>query len=770
MPDLMLIDAVHSEETRIVVMHNNRIEDFDLETENKRPLRDNIYLAQITRIEPSLQAAFVEYGGNRRGFLAFSEIHPDFYQIPIQDREELLREYAKEGDTEQEGNNIPEESENDSSRQTDDKPIEDIGNDTREETTEHHRIKKTNLLKKYKIQEVIKRRQVILVQVVKEERGNKGVALTTYLSLAGRYCILMPNTSRGEGGISRRITNQKDRQKLKKIVTEMNIEDNMGLIIRTAGSDRSKLEIKRDYEYLLRSWEKLRNITLKSIAPTLVYESGSLIKRSIRDLYNKDFEQILIEGDTAYKNAKEYMKMLIPSHARKIKLYKDNTPIFQSNGIEEQLATMFSPIVTMPSGGYIVINQTEALVAIDVNSGKFTKEHSIEKTALKTNLEAATEIARQMRLRDLAGLIVIDFIDMEEKQNNYAVERKLKEALKSDRSKIQIGRISHFGLLEMSRQRMRTGFLEGSSNHCNHCNGTGMIRSIDSCSLHILRLLKQESLKDRTHQQITVKVAPKIATYILNQKRASLSEIEKESPYQIVINADDTLGIMQMIFCDSQNPAHDKIISMDGTSDDTVKTKKKSNARHNNMQNTPKNKNKKSTVKNKKNNPISKNSHKIKTTETEKKGKKISDIPRKESPSDIPRKESPSDIPRKESPSDIPRKKSPSDIPRKESPSDIPRKKSPSDIPRKKSPSDIPRKESPSDIPRKESPSDIPRKESPSDIPQKESPSDIPQKESPMETKSNSNIEHPSTKSNIDTHTNKEEKNTKQKKSGWWKR
>ena len=555
MTEKMLIDAAHSEETRVVVMHGNQIEEFDFESENKRPIRGNVYLAQITRVEPSLQAAFVEYGGNRHGFLAFNEIHPDFYQIPLSDREKLIQAqveaHSEDDDNDDltvsssasDGNNY-EDSEDDSG-DTPSMDVEDIGGDAHEEASRSRSLRE--LSRKYKIQEVIKRRQVILVQAVKEERGNKGAALTTYLSLAGRYCVLMPNTAKG-GGVSRKINNINDRKKLKKITEKLDVPQGMGLIIRTAGAQRTAVEIKRDFEYLMRMWKNIRELTLESSAPSLVYEEGSLIKRSIRDLYHKDFEEILIEGEDSYKNAKEYMKLLMPSHARKIKLFKKDEALFQETGIEDQLSAMFNPVVPLPSGGYLVINPTEALVSVDVNSGRSTKEHSVEKTALKTNLEAATEIARQMRLRDLAGLLVIDFIDMDENRNNRAVERRIKDALKKDRARIQVGKISPFGLLEMSRQRMRSGVLEGSSEHCSHCNGTGMVRSIESRALHVLRRIEQEavSLKDQNDKTIEVKVPRKVAEYILNYKRTHLVTIESNSGCLIVVSSDEALNAMEM--------------------------------------------------------------------------------------------------------------------------------------------------------------------------------------------------------------------------------
>ncbi|MBO9418872.1 Rne/Rng family ribonuclease [Labrenzia sp. R4_2] len=642
MANKMLIDAGHPEETRVVVVRGNRVEEFDFEAANRKQLRGNIYLAKVTRVEPSLQAAFVEYGGNRHGFLAFSEIHPDYYQIPVADREALLAAEAAErqpDETEQEekpkrrrrsraarnesdGDTVasekveaadedgsdPEahtdsdleatesvaadsndeadadavsdgetadentvdaqspdadadaetasdENEDDAKpararrrrrRKSDveaassddagdngDDEVESVGaEDALEEVPE----RRAPMRKQYKIQEVIKRRQIILVQVVKEERGNKGAALTTYLSLAGRYSVLMPNTARG-GGISRKITQPTDRKRLKKIATELDVPEGMGVILRTAGASRTKAEIKRDFEYLMRLWENVRELTLKSSAPSLVYEEGSLIKRSIRDLYNKDIDEVSVAGDEGYREAKDFMRMLMPSHAKNVQPYRDPSPLFIRYGVEPQLDAMFSPHVTLKSGGYIVINQTEALVSIDVNSGKSTREHNIEDTALQTNLEAAEEVTRQLRLRDLAGLVVIDFIDMEESKNNRAVERKLKDCLKNDRARIQVGRISHFGLLEMSRQRLRTGVLESSTTPCPHCQGTGMIRSVESVALHVLRSIEDNLLKGATHDLI-IRTSAEVALYILNQKRSNLFDLEVRFLVGIEVQAD----------------------------------------------------------------------------------------------------------------------------------------------------------------------------------------------------------------------------------------
>ena len=585
MANKMLIDASHPEETRVVVVRGNRVEEFDFEAANRKQLRGNIYLAKVTRVEPSLQAAFVEYGGNRHGFLAFSEIHPDYYQIPVADREALLAEdmradrdadfgdddkpaksakpnrtrgKAKEAtDADSVSSEPAEEAESaeteDAEASADESPSEngegpvEVGSDD-DQTIEHvgggdaledvpERPRQSR--RQYKIQEVIKRRQILLVQVVKEERGNKGAALTTYLSLAGRYSVLMPNTGRG-GGISRKITNIADRKRLKAIAQELEVPDGMGVILRTAGAARTKPEIKRDFEYLMRAWETVRETTLQSTAPTLVYEEGSLVKRAIRDLYNKDIDEVIVAGEESYKDAKDFMRMLMPSHAKNVKPYRETTPIFAKFGVEAQLDAMFSSQVTLKSGGYIVINQTEALVAIDVNSGRSTREHNIEDTAVRTNLEAADEVARQLRLRDLAGLIVIDFIDMEENRNNRAVERRLKDALKNDRARIQVGRISPFGLMEMSRQRIRTGVLEGSTVVCPHCVGSGMVRATPSVALHVLRSVEELLLKSATHH-VTVKARGDIALYVLNQKRMHLRSLEETFLVNITVLGDDSL-------------------------------------------------------------------------------------------------------------------------------------------------------------------------------------------------------------------------------------
>ena len=644
----MLIDATHAEETRVVVVDGNKVEEFDFESENKRQLAGNIYLAKVTRVEPSLQAAFVDYGGNRHGFLAFSEIHPDYYQIPVADREALLEEeraYAEQQRAREDDDEKPKKSSSrrSSSRskaakaKTDDAvtsseeisgmetieldegagagdeeglspmetvaetPVEepeedsagteaaesegksadkdaksgeddhnhdhshddnDNGNgsskgrssskrsdaaskdDTIEsvaddDDTDDIRPPRKPRPRRNKIQEVIKVRQILLVQVVKEERGNKGAALTTYLSLAGRYCVLMPNTARG-GGISRKITNAADRKKLKEIASEIDVPKGAGLIVRTAGAKRTKSEIKRDYEYLQRLWEQIRELTLKSIAPAKIYEEGNLIKRSIRDLYNRDIDEVHVEGEAGYRVAKDFMKMIMPSHAKNVKHYADQMPLFARYQVESYLSSMFNPTVQLKSGGYIVIGVTEALVAIDVNSGRATKEGSIEETALKTNLEAAEEVARQLRLRDLAGLIVIDFIDMDERKNNNAVEKKLKDKLKSDRARIQVGRISGFGLLEMSRQRLRPGMIEATTQACPACHGTGLIRSDDNLALSILRQIEEEGVRRRS-REVLVKCPVGIANFLMNQKREHVAQIEMRYGLSVRIEGDPVL-------------------------------------------------------------------------------------------------------------------------------------------------------------------------------------------------------------------------------------
>jgi len=521
----LLIDAHQPEETRVVLLNGNKIEEFDYENNNNKQLKGNVYLAKVTRVEPSLQAAFVEYGGNRQGFLAFSEIHPDYYRIPIEDREALEAEDSAE--------TSPEE----------DEPQEEDGNGPvtldGEDDTGSQRKSNQAALRRYKIQEVITRKQILLVQVVKEERGNKGAALTTYLSLAGRYCVLMPNSNRG-GGVSRKITNIADRKRLKSVVNDLEVPKGMAVIVRTAGAKRTKTEIKRDYSYLSKLWDDIRSKTLQSEAPSLINEEGSLVKRAIRDIYTNDVDEVLVEGEDSYKTAKAHMKMLIPSHAKRVIKHDGGAHLFQAHNVEPQLDNIHHNEVVLKSGGYLVINQTEALVAIDVNSGKATRERNIEETALKTNLEAADEVGRQLRLRDLSGLIVIDFIDMEDTRNQHTVERRLKDALRPDRARIQVGSISHFGLLEMSRQRLRPSLVESVSQTCPHCEGTGRVRSVNSSALQVLRIIEEEA-SQRSATEMTIYVHSTIALYILNQKRASLAEIEQQSGCTVMLMADDTL-------------------------------------------------------------------------------------------------------------------------------------------------------------------------------------------------------------------------------------
>ncbi|MEQ3644333.1 MAG: ribonuclease E/G [Paracoccus sp. (in: a-proteobacteria)] len=552
----MLIDATHAEETRVVVVDGTKVEEFDFETANRRQIAGNIYLAKITRVEPSLQAAFVDYGGNRHGFLAFAEIHPDYYQIPAADREALKAE--ERADAEAQEAQEAEEERGRSRRKpraeavdaSDETTTDDAGQDATdkddeiesvadEDVTEEVRAPRKPRARRYKIQEVVKVRQIMLVQVVKEERGNKGAALTTYLSLPGRYCVLMPNTARG-GGISRKITNAADRKKLKDIAGELDVPKGAGLIIRTAGSERTRMEIRRDYEYLLRLWEQIRDLTFKSIAPAAIYEEGDLIKRNIRDLYSKDIDEVLVEGERGYQQARDFMQMIMPTHADSVKHYQDQMPLFARFQVESYLAGMFNPVVQLKSGGYIVIGITEALVAIDVNSGRATKEGSIEETALKTNLEAADEVARQLRLRDLAGLIVIDFIDMDERRNNAAVEKRIKDKLKSDRARIQIGRISGFGLMEMSRQRLRPGMLESTTQPCAHCHGTGLIRSDDSLALTILRAIEDEGTRKRS-REVLVKAPVAVANFLMNAKREHVAGIEARYGLSVRVEADPAL-------------------------------------------------------------------------------------------------------------------------------------------------------------------------------------------------------------------------------------
>ncbi len=542
----MLIDATHAEETRVVVLNGSRLEHFDFESSTKKQLKGNIYLAKVTRVEPSLQAAFVEYGGNRHGFLSFNEIHPDYYQIPIADREALTAEEASLDDqddaadapdeadaADQDGDGEAASDDDDSSRI--DTDFEEVGGDDVEEIV----ARRVRPRRNYRIQEVVKRRQILLIQVVKEERGTKGAALTTYISLAGRYCVLVPNTSRG-GGISRKIANPEDRKRLRAIANELPVAEGVGVILRTAGMERSKAEIKRDFTYLVKLWESIRQLTFTSIAPALIHEEASLINRTLRDLYDKEIDEVLVEGEDGYRMAKEFMRMLIPSHARRIKAYSDTTPLFHRFQVEGMIDAFHSSTVHLKSGGYIVINPTEALVAIDVNSGRATRERNIEETATKTNLEAAEEIARQLRLRDLAGLIVIDFIDMENSRNVRNVERCVKDATKSDRARIQLGRISHFGLMEMSRQRLRSSLLEASSQVCPHCEGSGHIRSTESTALHVLRAIEEEGMLLRS-DEITVQIPGDVALYILNQKRTALVEIEKRYDFSVILESEDSL-------------------------------------------------------------------------------------------------------------------------------------------------------------------------------------------------------------------------------------
>ena len=532
----MLIDATHVEETRVVIVDGTKLDELDIETSTKKQLKGNIYLAKVARVEPSLQAAFVDYGGNRHGFLAFNEIHPDYYQIPVADREalkEALLAEDKDDDHETEADAETETAEDDES---DERIVETVSENEADEVA----ARRFKQIKKYKIQEVIHRGQVLLVQVIKEERGNKGAALTTYLSLAGRYCVLMPNNARG-GGVSRKITNAADRKRLKGIVSKLPLPTGMSVIVRTAGKERTSLEIKRDYDYLIKTWVQIRDTTMESSAPALIHEEGNLIKRALRDMYTRDIEEILIEGESEYKMARDFMKMLTPSHAKKVKLYKDETiPLFFRYQVEAQLEALHSNIVQLKSGAYLVMDQTEALVAIDVNSGRATKERNIEETALKTNLEAADEIARQLRLRDMAGLVVIDFIDMEEARNNHAIERRMKEALKRDRARVQMGRITGFGLMELSRQRLHSSFIETSYSVCPHCRGKGMIRSTQSASIHTLHVLEEESMKLR-FSELHMTVPPETALYVLNYKRRDLNAIEAMYNVKIFLEADASL-------------------------------------------------------------------------------------------------------------------------------------------------------------------------------------------------------------------------------------
>jgi ribonuclease E len=579
----MLIDARHREETRVAVVKGNRIEEFDFESAERKQLKGNIYLAKVTRVEPSLQAAFVEYGGNRHGFLAFSEIHPDYYQIPKEDRDALLREEAEHAAEEaalREADDSDDHDDDDGDFEMLERPSEEDedgaesseseseaegegekggrrrrGRKGSDDQVEALRQRRMSLRRRYKIQDVIRRRQVLLVQVVKEERGNKGAALTTYLSLAGRYCVLMPNTAHG-GGISRKISSAADRKRLKTIMSDLKLPPSMGCIVRTAGLQRTKTEIKRDFDYLARLWDEIREKTLQSSAPALVYGDSDLMKRAIRDIYNKDIDEVIVEGDDGYRQAKDFMKLLMPSHARKVKHYSDAVPLFQRAGVEEQLSAMYHPVVQLKSGGYLVINPTEALVSIDINSGRSTREHSIEQTATATNLEAAQEIARQLRLRDMAGLVVIDFIDMDHSSNVRKVEKAMKEALKNDRARIQVGRISAFGLMEMSRQRLRTGVLEASTRQCPHCEGTGLVRTASSAGLSALRLIEDEAARGRG-SHITLRCSQEAAFYVLNNKRADIAEIEDRYGVRVEILSDGELeGARMSVEASGPPPAH----------------------------------------------------------------------------------------------------------------------------------------------------------------------------------------------------------------------
>jgi ribonuclease E len=578
----MLIDARHPEETRVAVVQGNRIEEFDFESAEHKQLKGNIYLAKVTRVEPSLQAAFVDYGGNRHGFLAFSEIHPDYYQIPKSDREALLREEAEHAaeeerlrseaddhddedgplDTHHEDDghdDRPEEPEGELEADNDDSQGDAEDGERRprgrrsrkDEAADEVRRKRLNLRRRYKIQDVIQRRQVLLVQVVKEERGNKGAALTTYLSLAGRYCVLMPNTSHG-GGISRKISNGSDRKRLKSIIADLKLPGTMGLIVRTAGLERTKVEIKRDFDYLARLWDEVREKTLGSSAPALIYRDSDLVKRAIRDLYHRDIDEVLVEGEDGYKAARGFMKLLMPSHVKKVQPHSEATPLFQRYGVEDQLAAMYHPLVQLKSGGYIVINPTEALVSIDINSGRSTREHNIEQTAYATNLEAAQEIARQLRLRDMAGLVVIDFIDMEQNSHVRKVEKAMKEALKNDRARIQVGRISSFGLMEMSRQRLRTGVLEASTKACPHCDGTGLMRTASSAGLSALRMVEDEAARGRG-DRVCLRAGAEAAIYVLNKKRAELADIEARYGVSVEVLVDPSFEGARMAV-DSSGP------------------------------------------------------------------------------------------------------------------------------------------------------------------------------------------------------------------------
>ena len=533
----MLIEATHAEETRVVVIEGSRLEELDVETSTKKQLKGNIYLAKVIRVEPSLQAAFVDYGGNRHGFLAFSEIHPDYYQIPVADKEALKKQIEEANAAKHAALEAKEREEEEKTSSDEEADGETVSSDT--EGEERAPRPRFNLMHTYKIQEVIHHNQILLVQVIKEERGNKGAALTTYLSLAGRYSVLMPNNSDG-GGVSRKISNGQDRRRLREIVESLPTPDGMSVIIRTAGKEQKKTEIKRDFEYLIKTWTAIRNKTLVSNAPTLIHEEASLIKRTLRDVYSDEIEEIWIEGKEAYKTTKDFIKLLMPKQAKKLKEYTGEEPLFQAYHIEDQMEEMHNPNVKLKSGGYLVINQTEALVAIDVNSGRATKERDIEETALNTNLEAADEIARQLRLRDLAGLVVIDFIDMDEIRNNHTVERRMREALKKDRARVQMAHLSCFGLMEISRQRLHPSFLEGSHHVCPCCKGRGVVRSVESCAMHILHLI-EESATDYENYVFLLTLPPEVASYVLNTKRKFLFDIEQKYHVTVRIEADSSL-------------------------------------------------------------------------------------------------------------------------------------------------------------------------------------------------------------------------------------
>ncbi|HJO64776.1 MAG TPA: ribonuclease E/G [Sphingomonas sanguinis] len=583
----MLIDARHREETRVAVVKGNRIEEFDFESAERKQLKGNIYLAKVTRVEPSLQAAFVDYGGNRHGFLAFSEIHPDYYQIPKEDREALLREEAEhaaeeaalraeldaEDDDDHDGDDHDDHADDHHDDEDGDAAPRPRKSTVNDDQVEALRQRRQNLRRRYKIQDVIHRRQVLLVQIVKEERGNKGAALTTYLSLAGRYCVLMPNTSHG-GGISRKISNAADRKRLKSIMADMALPSTMGCIVRTAGLQRTKTEIKRDFDYLARLWDGIREKTLHSSAPALIYGDSDLIKRAIRDIYNREIEEVIVEGEEGYRQAKDFMRLLMPTHARRVKQYADAVPLFQRAHVEDQLAAMYNPVVQLKSGGYLVINPTEALVSIDINSGRSTREHNIEQTATATNLEAAQEIARQLRLRDMAGLVVIDFIDMDNNSNVRKVEKAMKEALKNDRARIQVGRISSFGLMEMSRQRLRTGVLEASTRPCPHCEGTGLVRTASSSGLSALRLIEDEAARGRG-SILTLRASQEAAVYVLNRKRADIAEIEDRYGVTVEIIPDrEEEGARMTVEASGPPPAYapkiDMLLPVEEDEDDLV--------------------------------------------------------------------------------------------------------------------------------------------------------------------------------------------------------